>query len=122
MKEVKINKEITADYYIPSEDGTGYEKVNFSTVADQVKENDNKTFIPKSLKTHLEEINGKEVLKQDITDELNITTSGKIASAKAVNKLANCLGEGTIKIIVSEIQPQPQAGVTILWINSSEEE
>lgn len=115
-------KEILADYYVPSEDGLEYEKVNFSTTADQVKENEKKVFISQELKTHLENIQNKEVLKTDVTDELNTNDSKKVASGKALTKISECLGGGTIKIIISEEQPQPQSGYTIIWINPSEEE
>lgn len=121
-KGVNIMKEILADYYVPSEDGSEYEKVNFSTVADQIKENENKVFISQELKNHLENIKDQEVLISNITDELNTNDSEKVASGKAITKISECLGGGTIKIIISEEEPQPQSGYTIIWINPSEEE
>ena len=46
--------------------------------------------------------------------------ANKVASAQTVKKLYELLG-GT-KIVISDTQPSPEAGVTILWIDASSTE
>ena len=106
-----------ADYLIPSENNQEYEKVHFTTDADQVEETSNRKFLNSSEKDFLSE--KEKILLQDmIVNNFNSSDINKVASAKTVKELYDL--SGGVKIVISKTQPSPEQGKTILWIEDSE--
>lgn len=107
-------------YMIPNEDGTSYDEAHFSSNTGIVEEVSNKKYVTDEQESFLDENLNNILLLNMIVNDFSSTNSKKVASAKTVKTLYDLLG-GT-KIVISDRQPSPEEGVTILWIDTSSTE
>jgi hypothetical protein len=107
-------------YMIPNEDGTGYDEAHFSSNTGVVEEVSNKKYVTDEQENFLKENLNNILLLDMIVNNFSSNEVNKVASAQTVKKLYELLG-GT-KIVISNAQPSPEVGTTILWIDTSSTE
>ena len=105
---------------IPNEDGTSYDEAHFSSNTGIVEEVSNKKYVTDEQENFLDENLNNILLLNMIINDFSSDEANKVASARTVKKLYELLG-GT-KIVISDVQPSPEEGVTILWVDTSSTE
>lgn len=107
-------------YMIPNEDGTNYDEAHFSSNTGIVEEVKDRKYVTDKQERFLDENLNNILLLNMIVNNFSSNEANKVASAQTVKKLYELLG-GT-KIVISDTQPSPEAGVSILWIDTSSTE
>lgn len=111
-------KKIQADYTAPTGPNDEFEIYQFSTSADLVEETGNRFFLNKNENDFLNNNLNNILLSEMIVDNFTTDNSKKIASASTVKRLHDL--SGGLKFVVSDTEPRPQSGVTIVWIDTRE--